>query len=37
MTDSTILLQGVQRHRTINGELLDIASASQLLGCSHKT
>jgi Helix-turn-helix domain len=37
MTDSAILLQAVPRRRAINGELLDIASASQLLGCSQKT
>ena len=36
MTDPAILLQAMQRRRAINGDLLDIASASQLLGCSQK-
>ena len=36
MTERAILLQAVQRRRVINGDLLDIASASQLLGCTQK-
>ena len=36
MTDPASLPQAVQRRRAINGELLDIARASQLLGCSQK-